>query len=228
MILGAKKFIALSKSDFALATYLGGTLLIYVSLFVLLWLTPFIQTGRDILIEELMFGWLIKLLILLAVGLILALAGNKLNSNKTPLIGIFSFVALPTLFLSAIVLLGVGLRDLIIYETPSWVDVALTSGERFAWVITFLILVLMTWLIFIHLWKNSDKRALVPFAKSVKIAGWIFLPVALIIFILGVITFDFIEFDSGQFIKIILEPVTYGIIGGVCLIAFGKLKSIIK
>lgn len=227
VIVASKKYISLAKSDLGLAFSLGGTLLIFISLLVLVWLTSFLQImGNELFLDNFIFAFLIKFLIFFIIGFILFFVGTKINAERIPYIVLFSFVILPTLFLLAVALLGAAIRDLITYNAPSWANVPLTFVERFAWVLTVILLTIFIIIIVRHLWKTAGKNALNAFVKSLKIAGWIFSIVALVVFIVNIVQFDFANFDYSNFIKFVFESVGYGVIGGLCLLGVEKFKPL--
>lgn len=228
VIVATKKFVGISKSDFALALLLAGTMLIFISILVLVWLTPFVQNYETLnFFDNFLYGWLVKLVIFFTIGIILYIIGNKLNSDRTPVIALISFVTLPTLFLSTISTLALGLYNLIAYKPPSWIKPQLqfTTIEMHAWVVTFIILTILTVISFRFVKKHSDIKALNPFRYCLKIGGWIYSAIALLIFVSGIITFNFASFETSNFIQFILQPIIFGLIGGLCLIEHGRLKT---
>ena len=221
----AKKFVSLSKSDFGLAMSMAGTLLIFIAVLLLLFITPFLQNiGKGDFLTSLRNDWLIRLAIFGIVGIVFSLIGNKLNSGRTPLAATLSFVAVPTIFLSAVFLLGLGIRDLITYKMPGWAKIPLAFEERFGWALTFVLLAVFTAAGVLYLWKAHGQKALVSFKYSVKIAGWIFVGLSLLLFIIAIIFSSFAKFNLDTFIHSILEPISYAIIGGLCLFGFEMLK----
>jgi hypothetical protein len=222
----ARKFVKLSKNDFALALSLAGTLLIFISLLLLLNLSTLLQNiENDPFSKSSLYSWMFQFGIFIVIGIAMALLGNHFNKNRTPLIAILSFVAVPTLFLESIFLLGAGVRDYLTYTSPSWATIPLTNMQRFGWIGTFILLGILTIIGFKLLRQLKDKNALNAFSRSLKIAGWIFSGIGLILFVLFIIQFNFADFNIENFLKKIAEPIAYAIIGGISLLLFERLKK---
>ena len=154
-------------------------------------------------------------------GLAMSMAGTLLIFIAVLLL---LFIAVPTIFLSAVFLLGLGIRDLITYKMPGWAKIPLAFEERFGWALTFVLLAVFTAAGVLYLWKAHGQKALVSFKYSVKIAGWIFVGLSLLLFIIAIIFSSFAKFNLDTFIPSILEPISYAIIGGLCLFGFEMLK----
>ena len=216
-----KKFVSKAESDFALALSLAGAFLLFVSVLTLLLLTPFIQSlGVE---GNAKVGWIAQTAIFAVVGFALAFAGKKLNSGKTPVSAIISLSIAPVLYLSSAALLALGLRDFITYEMPSWVAIPLSVEARFGWIVSFLVMLTLTLISATYLLKKAGKKSLIAFMQSLKITGWIFVVVALMIFVAGILGTNFAEFEISGFLKTILEPVAYAAIGGLSLLGLKKL-----
>lgn len=229
VVMYAKNLARISNSDLSLAIELAGALLVFVSSIMLLWLSSFFQTmGTAGFSSDFFWQWISRLLIFAVIGIILLVLGKKLNQNQTLYAGVLSFVLVPTWFLSGIAILGFGIRDFAIYRAPTYATTQLNAQERFGWVATVALLLVLCMLGVWFLRKKIDKKALNPFSFSLKIAGWIFAGVALLIFILAIFRFDIVHFKVEDFFPLILEPIAYGIIGVFCLGSHGKLKKALQ
>jgi hypothetical protein len=227
-----KKFLKRSVSDLAAALSLMGAMLVFIGILSLFGIVPFIQfLSEGTTNFGVTYGWIIRVIGFLVVGVVLAVIGNKWNNGSTPFKAVVAFLAVPALFFSLLFLLGFGIRDFLFYELPYYYShreiIPLSPIERFGWIGGFVIFALLFLESVIYLKRNASPKALKPLISSLRIGGGIFLAIALISFIFGltVLTTTATVPTLEQIAKSLLEPITYGVIGAACFLVRRKLKK---
>ncbi len=219
------KLVLRRKNELGLMFSLMGAVLLLVAVLSLFGMSTAVQHLWDANFPtNLLIGWLVEFSVFAIAGLGLSFAGNKLNDGKTPLIGTLGFLVLPTLILSAFLLLAVGANDAIIYE-PSETRIPLDTIELFGWLSTVVVFFVLSALSTKILKNTARVKSLASSILPLKLVSGLYLFAALIAFIWGMLIVVNENFAFRPIFVWLAQSLFFGVVGTGAFLLAMKLKS---